>query len=40
METGLVHEFLGIFADEMKDIIFVWRGACQVRLNPHEVRLK
>ena len=40
METGWLHDFLGIFLHEMKDFIFVWRGACEERLNPHEVRLK
>ena len=40
METGLLHDFLGIFPCEMKDIIFMWRKAHKVRLNPHEVRLK
>ena len=32
--------FLGIFPREVEDIIFVWRGAREVRLSPHEVRLK
>ena len=31
---------LGIFPYKVKDIIFMWRGACEVRLNPCEVRLK
>ena len=31
---------LGIFPCKMKDIIFAWQGACEVRLNPHEVRMK
>ena len=31
--------FLGIFPHEVKNIIFVWRGAHEMRLNPHEVRL-
>ena len=32
METGL--------PQEVKDIIFLWRGACEVRLNPCKMRLK
>ena len=41
METGLLHDFLGIFARQVKDISFTWRGgACEVRLNPCKVRLK
>ena len=40
MEMGFIHDFLGIFPREMKDIIFAWRGAHDVRLNPHKVRLK
>ena len=40
MESGLLHDFLGIFPQEVKDIIFAWRGACEVRLNPCKVRLK
>ena len=37
METGLPHDFLGIFSHEVKIIIFVWREhmrlkTCQVRL--------
>ena len=31
---------LGIFLCEVKNIIFMWKGACEVRLNIHEVRLK
>ena len=31
---------LGIFPCEVKNIIFVWRRAHEVRLNPHKVRLK
>ena len=32
--------FLGIFQHEVKDIIFTWRRAFEVSLNPCEVRLK
>ena len=32
--------FLGIFPRETKDITFLWRGACEARLNLHKVRLK
>ena len=32
--------FLGHFLCKVKDIIFAWRGAHKVRLNPCEVRLK
>ena len=38
METGLLHDYFGIFPCEVR-IIFIWRGACKVRLNPHQVRL-
>ena len=31
---------MGIFPCQVKDIIFVWRVAHEVRLNPHKVRLK
>ena len=40
MELGLLRDFLGIFPHEVKDIIFHVVGALEVRLNPHEVRLK
>ena len=40
METGLLHDYFGKFSAQVKDIIFVWRGVCKVRLNPHHVRLK
>ena len=36
----MLHDFLGIFPCETKDIIFTWREAHEVRLNPCEVRLK
>ena len=29
-----------LLMEKGKDIIFAWRGACEVRLNPGEVRLK
>ena len=32
--------FLGIFPCEVKNIIFSWIGAHEVRLNPSKVRLK
>ena len=32
METGLLHDYFGNFPCEVKDIIFAWRGACEVRL--------
>ena len=39
-ETGLLCDFLGIFfPHKVKNIIFMWRGACELRLNPCKVRL-
>ena len=35
METGLLHDYFGNFSTRVKDIILH-----EVRLNPHEVRLK
>ena len=40
MEAGLLQDFLGIFQRQVKDIIFAWRGAHQVKLNLCRVRLK
>ena len=40
METGLFHDFFGEFSPhKVKNTIFVWRGACEMRLKPHRVRL-
>ena len=40
METGLLHDiFWEFFPCEVKNIIFAWRGACKMRLNPCEVRM-
>ena len=30
---------LGIFPREVTNIIFAWKGACEMRLNPCKVRL-
>ena len=40
MEIVLLHGYLGFFACMVKNIIFAWRGGCEVRLNPLEVKLK
>ena len=33
MELGLFHDFFfRIFSCEMKNIILMWRGACEVRM--------
>ena len=37
---GCFVTILRIFPHETKDIIFTWRGAREVRLNPRKVRLK
>ena len=31
--------FWDIFSCKVKNIIFAWKGACEMRLNPHKVRL-
>ena len=38
MEMELLHDYFG--ACMVKSIIFTWRGACEVRSNPPQVRLK
>ena len=39
-KRGCFRTILGIFPREVKDIIFAWRGAHEMRLNPRQVRLK
>ena len=37
---GLLQDFFGeFFPCEVKNIIFMWRGAPEMRLNPYKVRL-
>ena len=40
MEMGLLYDYFGNFSTQGENIIFIRRGACEVRLNPHKVRLK
>ena len=40
MEMGLLHDYFGIVPCIVKNITFVQRGACKVRLSPLKERLK
>ena len=38
-KRGCFMTFWKIFPCKVKNIIFAWKGACEMRLNPHKVRL-
>ena len=40
METGLLHDYLGNFSSRGEKYYFCVKGACDMRLNLHEMRLK
>ena len=40
MEISLLHYYFGKFSTWGENINLAWKGACKVRLNPCEVRLK
>ena len=39
LKRGCFMTFWEFFPRKVKNIIFAWRGACEMRSNPHEMRL-